>query len=374
MKKIKILNVLGSMGVGGAEKWCFEVLKYIDKARFEIDFLVNKKFGKFSKEIEDLKHNIFVCSKNKGFFTYVNNFKNILNEQNYNIIHCHLQYFNGILTKIAYSVGIPGRICHIRNTKDGKPDTIIRMIYRLMMKAWITKYSTHLLAVSAAAAKNVYGEDLIKKGKVQILTGIDFSNFNKAIDRKEERKKLGLENDKIAICHIGSFRPQKNHIFIIEVAESLIKLTKNFKIFFIGDGSLLPYIKMGIEKKSISNYFCFLGERDDIANLLTAMDLFIFPSLYEGMPRALIEAQVTGLPCVVSDTITKECFAKNSLIKSLSLRNNQEEWAKTIIELSNYKDFKERGKYALEEFYEKGFNIESNAKRIMEIYESIAKH
>lgn len=364
MKKIKVLEVIGSMDMGGAETFLMNVLRNIDRKKFELIFLCygNKKFD-YEEELVSLGGEIVRISKPTGnIFKNIKQIKAVIKNNNIDVVHCHT-YFNSMYALIAAKqCKIKKRITHSHNTVSEKNPSIIKKIYFSLSKIVIDFYSTDFLACGKEAGEALF----FKNKKFQVIdNGIILEKFyyNKNL-REEKRKELKLPNDYQIIGHVGRFEEAKNHSFLIDLFDEYQKKNKKTLLLLIGDGSLRPSIEKKIKEKKLNNKVILLLKRSDVNELYNVMDLFLFPSLYEGLPVVLVEAQTNGLPIVASDTIDKESDYTNT-ISFLSLQDDFDSWIKTIekrIEKrTDNRKMMENSKY----------NIKNTVKQIEDIYSNI---
>ena len=241
----------------------------------------------------------------------------IFRKGRYDVVHSHLDWFmNSYVCFLAMLAGIKKRIAHHHQayTSDCHPGLragislsfkkVLCSILRIPCKL----FATHWLACGEAAAINGWGRRALKKGKVMILpNAIDPDRFKFCeTARREIRAKYGIAEDDFVVGHVGRFYPQKNHEFLIDVFAELHKRKVNAKLLLLGDGPLQEHIQQKVEKLGLSRYVIFAGLQRDPASFYTAMDVFCFPSLWEGLPLTLVEAQYSGLPCVVSAAVPRE--------------------------------------------------------------------
>ena len=186
-----------------------------------------------------------------------------------------------------------------------------------------------------------------------------FSNDKRILIRKE----LGLPENAFVIGHVGRFSKVKNHRFIIELCELVLKQNRNTYVLFVGQGDLLEETREIVMKKHLENVIKFLGLRNDVPDLMQAMDVFVFPSLYEGLPVTMVEAQAAGLPCVISDKVPDECIVTEGLVTVQKLSDSAENWAKHVVSRANMQR-KDTG----EQIKAHGFDIAENAKWLEEFY------
>ena len=225
----------------------------------------------------------------------------IFRKGKYDVVHSHLDWFmNSYVCFLAMLAGIKKRIAHHHQAYG---NNILCSLMRIPCKL----FATHWLACGEAAAINGWGHGAFKKGKVTILpNAIDPERFRFSESARQEiRAKYGIADDDFVVGHVGRFYPQKNHDFLIDVFAELHKQKANAKLLLLGDGPLLEHIKQKVESLGLSNKVIFAGLQKDVAPFYSAMDVFAFPSLWEGLPLTLVEAQYAGLPCVVSKNVTR---------------------------------------------------------------------
>ncbi len=362
MKKIKVLHVINGMGSGGAEMVIMNWLRNIDLNKFQFDFLLRSKKNIFDTEIKKAGGNVYYTSSFPNHFIK-NHYetKHFFEKNKYDIVHVHgnaLIYMTAFIQ--AKKNNIPVIIAHSHNTKVAKWYYTPLHIFNRMR---ITKYANVYLACSNDAGKWMFNNN---KYKV-IDNAVDQKKFSfNLIKRNELRSKYNF-NDKIVIGHIGRFLKSKNHSFIIKVFKEIEKHNKNVVLLLIGEGPDKPKIENLVKDEKLDDKVLFLGIRNDIPDLMQCMDLLLFPSLYEGFPVTLVEAQVAKLPCLISDNITKDVQISNEL-SFLSLNDNIKKWANKSIELANI----DRN---LIKFNEKksNYDIKNVTKKLSDIYESKLK-
>ncbi|MDN5301102.1 MAG: hypothetical protein PWQ60_616 [Thermoanaerobacteraceae bacterium] len=371
-KKIKVLHIFGGMNCGGAETLIMNVFRNIDREVFCFDFAVQTQQKCFyDDEIEKLGGKIIhLPSPREKLFLYGNELKKAIeNYGPYDVIHSHVHYFSGFILKLAKSKDIPVRIAHSHNTYDGKKDSLIRNIYRIYMRILIKNNATYLLGCSKAACESLFGKNCWIDERVRIVpNAIDLSPYENLPDKTILRKKLHLPINVPIVGHIGRFHPQKNHKFIIEIFSELIKQIPSAHLVLVGDGPLRKDIEDLVKQKSIEKNVHFLGIRKDIPEILGALDVFLFPSLYEGLGIVLIEAQAAGLPCIVSDVIPNDVNIVKGLIEFISLDSDINYWISQIRKkLLQKPSFKIQGVSFLKK---SGYNISNTIESLSKIYSS----
>ncbi len=337
MSPIRILHVVGVMDRGGAETWLMNVLRNIDRARFYMDFLVHaQKPGAFDSEIRALGSEVIPCLAPSRPWTYARRFRQILRHRApYDVVHSHVHHYSGFVLRLAQGQGVPVRIAHSHNDTScmDQASGIARRQYLNLSKRWIARYATHRLACSDTAGAALFGDDSNSQSPwLTLRCSIDLTPFQGQGDACNMRSQLGIPPETLVIGHVGRFAEQKNHRFLIDVAEELIGRRPNICFLLIGDGPLRASIESTVCVRNLSHAVRFLGVRSDVAQLMmNAMDVLLLPSLHEGLPVVLIEAQAAGLPCVISDVVTSEADIVPPLIRRLSLSDSPRQWAEAII-------------------------------------------
>lgn len=371
-KPVRVLHVLGSLDRGGAETWTVQLLEHLDRRRVQADVLVHRGGGTYEHRVHLCGAQVFTCDKQNNLLGYITNLRQLFLERGpYHIVHSHLQLFSGVVLRTAYKSGVPGRIAHTRNSNDGKGILPQRIIYRTLMRHWIRQYATHLFAVSSRAAEDTFTKSLLRTRPYRIMTGIDLSQFHSIGERVPVRAELGLPSEALVVGHVGSFREQKNHMFLVKIAEKLLALQPNTIFLLVGKGSLKPLIKDSIRRLGMDQKFVFLEEYNNVPRLLQAIDVFVFPSLYEGLPRVLLEAQAAGVPCIASNTITIEARVDSRGVTFLSLAESPEYWAQTSLNAAQHHHQADRSTWAVQRLSEQGFDISANARELTDLYEAI---
>ena len=261
-------------------------------------------------------------SPSKNYFIYTKSLKNIFMENGpYGNIHSHLLLLSGVILGVAHSANIPHRIVHSHNTSDAKAGSFSRRVYRWFMRRQIRRYATHMVAVSRPAGEWLFGKNCWDDPRVQILyNAIDLKPYETVCqDRSKLRKELGLPIDGILLGHIGRFDLQKNHRKVLEIFSQLVKLQSSAHLLLIGEGPLEGEMRSLVKSLGLQDQVSMLGVRSDIPELMGALDLFLFPSLFEGLGIVLIEAQAAGVACLVSDVVPSEADLGLGLVKSMPL-------------------------------------------------------
>lgn len=364
-KPIRVLHIVRKMDIGGVQMMLMNYYRNIDRNLVQFDFVVQgEASGYFDDEIVSLGGNIYHVSSIKELPEYYFELYKLLKNNQFDIVHVHHNYanFHGLL--IAFFAGVKVRISHSHNTPP--ENRIIKKVIKRVLRVFINLISTNRFACSKVAFEWLYGS------KFKIGNSNDYI-INNAIDvskfmfdehtREVVRSELDISND-IVIGHIGSFSDQKNHRFIIKIFTEIQRINSNSSLLLVGDGPLKEHIKNEIDKLGLRKKVKFMGNRNDVNKLLQAFDVFIFPSLYEGLGIVLVEAQSSGVICIASDTITKE-VALTDLVSYKSLSDDPKEWAEQIINSVNLKKRIDRSS----EIRKNGYDILQESKRLEDIYQ-----
>jgi glycosyltransferase involved in cell wall biosynthesis len=334
-RALKILHVVGNLNRGGSETWLMNVLRHIDRDRYRFDFLVHSTSpGAYDDEVRRLGAGIVTCLHPSRPHLYAPNLLRQLRVHGpYDVVHSHVHHFSGFVLRLARRAGIGGRIAHSHSdtSRVQQQATPSRLLYYALARRAIRRNATLGLAASRAAAGALFGPEWEARHFCAVLhCGIDLAPFQVNVDRRAVRAALGVPDDAFAIGHVGRFVPVKNHEFLIDVAAALGRADSRLHVVLIGEGPLKDAIAQRAAASPIAGRVHFAGARPDVARLLTALDVFVFPSHYEGLPLSLLEAQAAGLPCVISDAISPEADAIPRLIRRLSVGRPAAEWAAAV--------------------------------------------
>jgi len=371
---LRILHVVGGMGRGGAEMWLMHMLRGMDRARFHMDFLVHTdKPCAFDEEIRALGSQVIPCMHPHQPLLYAANFRRIMAQHGpYDIIHSAVHHFSGYVLRLAYQCGVTGRIAHSHNTSAGMEQSsrLTRRMYFGVMERWIQKYATAGLACSSPAASALFGENWIFDPRWRVhYPSTDLAPFLQPVDHAAVRGELGIPANAFVIGHVGRFDHQKNHCFLIDIAEETLRRDETARFLLIGDGPKRPEIQQRAARSSQRHRIIFAGSRSDVPRLmLAAMDVFTLPSLHEGLPLVLVEAQAAGLPVVISDVITPEAGVVKPLVSRMALSQPAEVWAEEL--LAWRKRIRPTQPQALAEISASPFHIANAKADLAAVYES----
>ncbi len=371
-RPIRILHVLGGMDRGGVETWLMHVLRNIDRERFRMDLLVLVvRRGVFDDEIESLGSSLHFCSSPLHPFRYARNFIRILRECGpYDVVHSHVHHSSGLTLRLAKRAGVPIRIAHSHNdtrTVDSQSSLFRR--FRLGIgRHWIQRCASSKIAASSPAAVSLFGSAWRSDPTTAVLyCGIDLTAFEAPVDRAAARLELGFAPTDFVIGHVGRFEPQKNHDFLLRIHAELLKLRPEARLFMIGTGSLEPAILASATALGTAGSVRFAGVRGDVTSLmLGVMDVFVLPSLYEGLGLVAIEAQAAGLPTILSARVPVEADTQCGLAHFIPLETPASEWASRILQHAS--NSRTRQDDALARIGQSPFNIRRSVEALCQLY------
>jgi glycosyltransferase involved in cell wall biosynthesis len=313
--------VLGSLERGGVETWLMELAARLDQGRWRFDFcLLGRSPGRYALRGEALGCRVRHLPRGPGF---AGRFYGLLRRERYDIIHSHVHGFSAAILALAWAAGAAVRIAHSHNTADGRPDTWPRRLYRAAARRGLAVVATHRLACSAPAARALFGRE-----------GAGIVPYGVATEAPAAgggwRERFGL-NGAPVVGHVGRFEEQKNHEFLLEVAQRLAERRPEVRWLLVGEGPRRREIEFRARLLGLGGTMRFAGLREDVPALLReAMDVFVLPSRYEGLPVALLEAQAAGLPAVVSASVPREAAALPEAVEFLPLSAGPEAWAERL--------------------------------------------
>ena len=367
MEQVHVLVLDTVMDRGGAEAMIMNYMRNINRDIIKFDFLTNRDYrAAYEDEIESLGGKVYhMCPMYPGkFHRYKKEVREFLKEHpEYKIIHSNLEERSYLPLKVAKKMGVPVRISHSHNRPLGiNPKLIVRYYFRFMLKF----YNTHMFACGEEAGDWLYGKK--NRSNVTIMNNAVDANqyrYNPEVS-KEMKKQLGIEGKKV-IGHVGRFFPQKNHDFLIDIFNEIYKKDKDTVLLLVGGGELDDALKNQIKEKvrnlGLEDAVEFLGVREDVDRIVQTFDVFLLPSLFEGLPVTMVEAQAAGLPCVISDKVPIQCDLTGN-VWVVPLEESPEKWADVVLDKAN--NFEKRDTY--QQIADAGFDIKSQAKWLEEFY------
>ncbi|MDR7073369.1 glycosyltransferase family 1 protein [Fictibacillus barbaricus] len=364
---IKILHVVGAMNRAGTETMLMNIYRNIDRNKVQFDFIsYSQKGAHYDEEIKSLGGNVIRIPRTLSIKEH---YQAIKIHGPYHAVHAHTLFHCGIAIIAAVLAGVKIRISHAHTTLDHNK-SLIRKIYFHFMRFIINHLSTNLLACSNGAGTYLFGKKALLNEKYTYIPNvIDYSRFlNVPISDVKCFKDEESLDKSLVIGHIGRFIEAKNHMFLLEILKQVIKNDPTIKLLLVGDGDLRNHIEEQAKKDGIYEQINFVGVKDNIPTMLHSMDVFVFPSLYEGLGLVLLEAQACGVPCIVSEAIQPEADLKMGLVTKLPLAKGSEVWADNIIEIAGKKE-KDINKI-IQCFDDNGYSLTEGISRLFAIYKT----
>ncbi len=360
---IRILHVLGILNRGGAETMIMNLYRNIDRSKIQFDFILHsQEKGYYDEEIINLGGRIFYVPRysTKTVFNYIKVWNDFFHKhKEYRVIHGHVRSTASIYLNIAKKYKLT-TIAHSHSTSSGFGlDAFVKDILQKPLKG---NLADHLFSCSESAGKWLFGSKNMNRVSV-LKNSIEVNKFTyNELVRTRMRSELGIDQ-RFAIGHVGRFQTEKNHEFLINIFEEVHDKNDKTVLILIGDGELRQSIERKVVDLGLSDSVIFTGIRSDIPALLQAIDVFLFPSLYEGLPVTLIEAQTAGLRIISSDTITEEVILTD-LVEMVSLQQPDSYWADRVLQYSE--GYERRNTNS--EILNAGYDVKENAKGLEEFY------
>lgn len=363
---IRILHVIGIMNRGGAETMIMNLYRHMDRTKVQFDFVENSaEPAAFDDEIQSLGGKIYRCPhyNGKNHFTYVKWWNRFFRDHRgeYPIVHGHLGSTAAIYLAVAKKYGAY-TIAHSHSS--GTDHSLKALLYGIM--SYPTRHiAAYFFACSEAAGIDRFGKKTTLGDNYSVLkNAIDITQFSYAPPiRRRVRNEMGYRADEIVIGHVGRYTSEKNQLFLLDILDRLNARSTLIRLLMIGDGPMHGQIVQAAKQRGLKQYITFTGIRSDVAELMQAMDVFVFPSLYEGLPVTMVEAQAAGLPCIISDKVPEECIITEGLVDVMPLSASADAWAEKVLEKRQCP----RTDHS-EEVAAHGFDIKAEALKLQEFY------
>lgn len=358
----RLLCIVGSMNAGGAETFLMKIYREIDKSKYQMDFAVaDANEGFYDKEIISMGGKIHhITPKSKGVFENFGDIRRLVRREGYKYVLRTSQHSLSALELLAAKLGgAKVRVFRSSNSNTTTGSKKQLLLHNLCM--FMPRFFANVrIAPSTEAAEYMFGKGCIESGNALLVNnGVDTSVYKYSeIGKTKTRHELGIDIQNFVVGHIGRFNQQKNHKFLVDVFKEIRMINSKAILLLVGTGELQDSIKQEVVQLGLKDCVVFAGVREDIPEILSAMDVFVFPSLYEGMPNTVIEAQATGLPCIISDTITKEANITR-LVEYVSLEKSPREWAEMALKIQTCREPQNI------EFDKMGYSIKSVAEKFV---------
>lgn len=374
---IRVLHVVGNMGIGGIETLIMNIYRNIDRDKVQFDFLIhNPTEGEYAEEIKKLGGHIYrmpvLRDKTRTYywryFEYKSALKKFFSEhKEIKVLHGHMTNTASIYMPIAMKYG--NVKCCIAHSHQTEATPGLSGVVTNILQRHLEKIATDYFACSEEAAKWIYSIEIVENGKVKIIhNGTDVEKYHfDSVEHEKIKNQMG-HSGKIVFGNVARFKKQKNHEFLIDIFAEIHKMNQNTVLILVGQGELEENMKEKVAKLGLDDCVEFLGARNDVPTLLKDFDVFLLPSLFEGLPLVGIEAQAAGLPMIISNTVTLEADVTGN-VTFLPLELSAEEWAKKILEVNESfvrKDMTQKVREA-------GYDIKQTAQWLQKFYLEKAK-
>lgn len=360
-----ILQIAAHLTIGGAEKVARDIGMYANPEEYEIHYVIfDDDIGDYGKDVISKGCKIFKLREpSENYSEFFRKLKEIMSTYPYDAVHAHTMFSIGWVMLAAKQMNIPVRVSHAHSALiNGK--SLMKSIYESVMRCLILSYSTDLVACGEKAGQRLYGKSAYKKRGKLILNGVNTEEYRFSEEKRYIiRNQLNLQNN-FVLGHTGRLADIKNQSFLIELMPELLKKREDAKLILLGDGDDREMLEEKVNALNLKDNVIFAGSVCNVQDYLSAMDVFVFPSLYEGMPLSILEVQANGLPCVISDTVPPDVFLTD-LIHPLSLNDSKDKWIEAIISVkrNTSKDYPQELKDA-------GFDTQTAMEKVYRIYEN----
>lgn len=358
---LRVLHVLTGLNSGGAESYIMNIYRHIDKSKIQFDFLLRSNDNIYKSELDQMGSNVYVTDSFPRHFiknaiqTYL-----FFKTHHYQVIHVHA---NALLYMFALRCAKRNDIkCRIIHSHNSSMAHMQLLPIHEFNKRHIGNLATDYFACSDAAGEWMFGNNYTVMKNAVDTDAFEFD----AEKRRNIRNELGINDNRLVIGHVGRFSEQKNHAFLIDIFAEIVKKRPDAKLLLVGGGDLKQIIADKIEKLDLAGNVIFLGVRKDVSNIINAFDVFAFPSLYEGLPIVIVEAQANGLPIFCSEAVPMQAILVDG-VHVLPLESGADYWANCIL---NTDISRNKTKHKI---IAAGFDIKTEAQKMQEFYLSRAE-
>lgn len=362
MKKKTILIIAAKLNIGGAEKVARDIALYANSEEYEFHYVIfGEEVGAYERQLLEKGCKVFHLEEpSVSYLRFISELLSLMKQNRYHAIHAHNMFNCGFSMLAAALMGVPVRIAHSHSALiDG--NSFVKKVYEKMMRALILTCATDLVGCGIKAGQRLFGEKAWAKQGNLILNGIDIAGFTyDTIKRDAIRVHLGLGN-RFVIGHVGHLAEVKNQKFLLELMPEILMHRPDAMLLLLGEGGDRPMLEQKIRVMGLQDHVIMTGNVSNVADYLSAMDVFVFPSLFEGTPLSILEVQANGLPCVISDSVPHDVFLTD-LIHPLSLQDSKETWVEMILNQRRttteyYNQLLRGSDYAVETSMEKIYKI-----------------
>lgn len=339
---IRVIHVIGRMGYGGVQTWLMHLLRHADRSRVQMDFVVHAlEAGEYDRELQEMGVHLHALPLTKKPLAYRRALTEWLRRSGPpDVVHSHVYAYSGWVLAAAAQAGVAGRVAHTHTDRRALTTERRwhRRVYKWIMRKLLDRHASLGLACSIQAAEDLYGLHWHEDERWQVLPyGLDWSDFAESVDVSPLRSELSVPATAFTIGHVGRMTHAKNHRFLLEVFAAVRARCPEALLVLVGGGEESAAVRSHARRLGIEEGIRFVGERRDVARVLRAFDVFVFPSLYEGLALGLVEAQAASLPCVVSEAVSAEADIVPEAVCRLPLSAGAVTWAEKVLARKNWK-------------------------------------
>lgn len=365
---IRVLHILSRLDRGGAELRFLELAQNLDRRQYQLDFCaLTDKPGELEAWAAELGSQVYHVGLRRWGFAA--RFRGLLRQGHFDVVHSHVYLASGLLLRLAAQCDIPVRIAHFHSSTDGRGRGPLRIAYRHLMKRWINRYATNILAASAGAMAQTWQPDWRVDPRCQVAyNGVDLSQFASDEAPTIVHREFGLADHAPLYVHVGRITEAKNHFRLIDIFAEVRHRQPDAILLLVGkgDAALERRLRQYISARSLETAVLLAGERSDVPRLLGAAKAMIFPSRWEGLPGAVVEASAAGTPVVASDLpCMREIASQLPGVHPLPLAASNEAWAEAVLQAALEKQPKDQ---ALLRFAQTAFTLERCALSICQTW------
>ncbi|MCG8420963.1 MAG: glycosyltransferase [Proteobacteria bacterium] len=372
--KYRVLHTLKGLSVGGVQAWIMNVLRQMDCDRIQFDFMVETRVEDgYEQEVLAAGGHIFRAPNFRHHGRCAARLTQILRRHGrYDALHVHGRHNASIPITVARGCRVPVRIVHVHNRNEYHDRTVIQRTYKRAAKSLLLRNASWIVGCSSACLDSLYGTGAARANtKLRVLPyGIDLARFTRWDTRTAVAEEFAIPAGHKVLGHVGRFVAPKRHAFIVDVFAELVRRDESWFLLFVGDGAIRADIEWRVARLGLDNRVAFAGSRDDVPELMSAMDVFILPTTVEGFGLVLIEAQALGLPCVFTDTTPAEADIVPGLFRRLSLRDPVSRWADAVSDIAGAGKRPPTQAHAL--VADSLFNIARSTRVLLEQYYGLA--
>ena len=365
---IRILHMIGSLEMGGSQTMMMALYRTVDRNSVQFDFVVDcDTKNVFAEEINRLGGKIFRLPKFNG-----RNYRQVRlawneffsNHPEYKVLHSHVRSYASLYLPIAKAHGVK-TIIHSHNTSNGRG---MAAVGKKVLQYPLRFQADYFFGCSEKAGQWLFGKKIVKSDRYFMLkNAVDIDRFSYRPEIRERiRKELAVDENTLLLGHVGRMNPQKNHRFLLECFQRIAEQRNDVKLILLGDGELRGELARYIQRLGLEDRVLMLGVRQNIEDFFSAMDCLVFPSLHEGLPVVIVEAQANGLQCLVSDTVTREVRI-SELVRYLPISQGTQPWTEAVLNCRQYhSDVTERIRSS-------GFSVKDSSRWLCDFYLEVAK-